>query len=178
MYYVVVGYKKIKEKLCSLNSVSPPLHSLLHILYCQRSHTTTATNITFIQSLVGQNHTTSYHAWTTLICLAHKSRLVTQFSHVPSSLSMHSRSSEKVSCSLNFAVGTWTSCGSRNGNASIEQKSFCETPTPQRHQPPSEPATKLISGQLSYSSAFYTATPSQITVRVQLKFQGRWLVCE
>lgn len=51
---------------------------------------------------------------------------------------------------LSPAAATWTSYGSRNGNVSTGQKSFCETWTPQRHQFPSKPASKLVSGQINY----------------------------
>lgn len=84
--------QKMKEKLCSLNSVispssSPTTHSALSSF-----HTTTATNMTFIQSLTEQKYNTCWHTWTTLICLAHKSRWVMmQSSYMPSAYPVRTR---------------------------------------------------------------------------------------
>lgn len=57
---------------------------------------------------------------------------------------------ERLPRRLSSGAATWASCGSSNGNVSAGQKSFCEALIPQRYQPPSEPANKLVSGQTNY----------------------------
>lgn len=139
MWYFVPRLQKIKEKWCSWSTLSLPYFMFRTITIPVQPQP----KILHSKSSRTKTHHVLAHL-TTLIRLEHKSSWVAQPPRVPSA------PVRTQDLCREAPAPTWASCGSRNGNVRAGQKSFCEALIPQRYQPPSEPANKLVSGQTNY----------------------------